>query len=267
MIPTPLTKIDQFYLKREDLNPTGSAKDRALSIQIPAMISRLYTKAVISSTGNAAISANYYCQKHHLDLTIFVSPKITPEKSHLLTGTKLVISPTPIKDAFSFAKKNQAFYLRQSTDPNSFLGYQQIAQELLHQLPQISSIFIPVGSGTTLVGISQKLPKNVPIYIVQPANNCPLASHFDHQYVPEKTSCTDALGVKYLPLKKEVISAAANGLVVQDEDTQKAINSLTDHHLLLAPETALAIAGYYKAVNRHFPVGDYPVILSTGTRR
>ena len=31
---TPLIKLDHFYLKREDQNITGSAKDRAIPVQI-----------------------------------------------------------------------------------------------------------------------------------------------------------------------------------------------------------------------------------------
>ena len=35
---TPLVKIDNLYFKREDLNPTGSAKDRAIPLQIENLI-------------------------------------------------------------------------------------------------------------------------------------------------------------------------------------------------------------------------------------
>ena len=75
-----LIKIENFYLKREDQNPTGSAKDRALIAQIQNLIEKKITNAVISSTGNAAISAAYFCQKQGINLTIFVSPKINLKK-------------------------------------------------------------------------------------------------------------------------------------------------------------------------------------------
>jgi len=60
MSKTDLIKLDDFYIKREDLNPTGSAKDRALFYQVNNLQKLGFTNAVISSTGNAAISASYF---------------------------------------------------------------------------------------------------------------------------------------------------------------------------------------------------------------
>ena len=84
MTNTPLIKIDNLYFKREDKNVTGSAKDRAIPLQIVNLIKKNYTQAVISSTGNAAISAAYFCQQKAIDLTIFLSPKISPQKLSLI---------------------------------------------------------------------------------------------------------------------------------------------------------------------------------------
>jgi len=200
---TPLTKIDHLYFKREDQNITGSAKDRALPLQVQNLIQEGYTSAVISSTGNAAISASFYCQQANIPLTIFVSPKIKEEKISLLKG-KIIKSPKPISDAIKFSKSNHAYLLRQSTDPIAKIAYGQIATEILMQLPNLTSIFIPVGSGTTLLGISLVLPENVKIFAVQPASNPTISSAFVTQYTKENDTITDALSVKYLPLKREI---------------------------------------------------------------
>ena len=73
---TPLQNINSIYFKREDLNPTGSAKDRALQQQLKKLLRLGYKNAVISSTGNAAISAAHFCHQEGINLTVFVSPKI-----------------------------------------------------------------------------------------------------------------------------------------------------------------------------------------------
>lgn len=267
---TPVIKIGSVYFKREDQNPTGSAKDRAIVSQIDNLKKLQYPSAVISSTGNAAISADYYCHQQRIPLTVFVSPDINPRKLSLITHSEVITTSTPISAAFKFAKANQSYFLRQSTDPSALLGYQQIGAEITIQLPQATSLFIPVGSGATLLGISQKLSPTVKIFAVQPSNNCPIASQFDHQFTSEKKSLTDALSAKLLPLKSKVISAInasqGSGIVISLSENSAASAYLESQGLVTSPEGALAYAGYLKAKDR-FDVGDCPLILLTGAKR
>lgn len=250
---TPLENYGEVYLKREDKNITGSAKDRAIDIQTNQSIK----EAVISSSGNAAISAQYFCNQKNIKLKIFVSPKTNLQKLKLLNNYS--VSNQPISDAFKYAKSNHAYNLRQSTDPNSLIGYQEIGKEILIQCPKVTSIFIPVGSGTTLLGISQVLPSSVKIFAVQPASHCPIASHFDKEYIKEESTITDALSVKSIPLKSKVIKACYSGVVVQNNEVQS-------QKIDTSPEGNLAYAGYLKAKKLH-KLGDYPIILLTGAKR
>lgn len=273
MNQTPIIKFDDLYIKREDQNPTGSAKDRAIDVQTDKLVENNIKSAVISSTGNAAISALHFCQQKNIKLTIFLSPKVNKNKLEIIKkyNPDIIFSDQPISDAFKFSKKTGAFYLRQSTDPNALIGYQQIGQEIINQLPQVSSVFIPVGSGTTLLGIASILPKNVKIFAVQPANHAPIASIFDKNFSTENTSVTDALTVKMLPLKSKVISAINNsngsGLIVQNEDVTNAIKHLEMYNVFTSPEGALALAGYQKAKKLNLNIGNFPLILFTGAHR
>ena len=264
---TPLIKIDNLYFKREDLNPTGSAKDRAIPFQIENLIKNSFNSAVISSTGNAAISASFYCEQANIPLTIFVSPKINPHKLSLIKG-HIIKSLQPISDAIKFSKANHSYLLRQSTDPNSQIGYGQIAKEILEQLPQITSLFIPVGSGTTLLGIAKILPDNIKIFAVQPASNPTICSVFNPNYTSENDTITDALSVKYLPLKKEIIKSIKNhggsGIIVSNQAAINLLNFVAQFNA--SPESALSLAAYYQA-QKDYQIGDYPVILLTGTKR
>ena len=267
---TPLVKFASVYLKHEDQNITGSAKDRAISLQVDNLKNLQYPSAVISSTGNAAISAVHFCGQQKIPLTIFVSPDINPQKLSLLPSENLVTTDKPISAAFKYSKTNQSYLLRQSTDPVALTGYRQIGEEIVKQLPKVTSIFIPVGSGTTLLGISQSLPPNVKIFAVQPASHCPIASVFDTDLIPEKTSITDSLSAKMLPLKRKVIAVIkrsnGSGIVVQNQDVIKSDRLFKKNNLITSPEGALAFAGYQKARNI-FPIGDCPVILLTGAIR
>lgn len=267
---TPLTKLGNIYFKREDLNPTGSVKDRAVTLQVEYLINNGYSSAVISSSGNAAISAQHFCQQNQIPLTVFVSPKINPAKLKLFSSVTVITSPKPISSAFKFAKTNHAYFLRQSTDPIALTGYQSIAKELTNQLPQITSIFLPVGSGTTLLGVSQALPPNVKIFAVQPASHCPISSIFDTNFTPEAKTVTDSLSIKYLPLKSQVIAAiqksSGQGIVVQNQAAAAAQKFLYQNQISTSAESALALAGLFN-VQKLLIAGSHPVILFTGAQR
>lgn len=271
MSNTPLIKIEDFYIKREDLNQTGSAKDRALIEQINFLKKKKINKAVISSTGNAAISALHFCHLADIDLAIFVSPKINPDKLKLLESLSrsIIQTPKPISDAFKFAKTHQAYFLRQSTDDNAILGYQQIGKEIIKELPQTTSIFIPVGSGATLYGISKSLPKKVKIFAIQPANNPYIASKFDNDYQPSTISLTDALTVKFSPLKNKIINLlkkSGGAYAINDYQIKSSLEFLSKKGITTSPESAMALAGFFKARNLT-NVGKYPVIIFTGINR
>ena len=273
MANTSLVKLDNIYLKREDQNPTGSAKDRAIPLQIEHLKNQGYQQAVISSTGNAAISAAHFCHQHQIKLTIFLSPKINPHKLNLLKNyeAEIIISPQPISDSIKFSKTNSAYLLRQSTDPVAQIGYQQISLELTEQLPQISSLFIPIGSGTTLLGISQKLPPQVKIFGCQSVANSPISQIFDTNFTPETRLITDALSAKFLPNKNEIIKTIkkfnGSAFSLQNEAIISAHDYLKRLGITTSLEGALSFAAYKKAVDNNFLVGNFPVILLTGAER
>ncbi len=273
MTTTPLVKLDNFYLKREDQNITGSAKDRAIPFQITNLKKQGFKQAVISSTGNAAISAAHFCQQNNIELTIFLSPTISQQKLSLLKkyNHEIIFSPKPISDAIKFSKTNNAYLLRQSTDPSALTGYSQIAEDLISQLPQISSIFIPIGSGTTLLGIAQKLPKNVKIFGAQSSANPTISKFFDQEFSPENRLITDALSVKFLPNKSKIIEAIKRhqgfSFILQNRDIVDADALLQSKNISTSLEGSLSFAGFKKAIKNNYPIGDYPVILLTGAKR
>jgi len=273
MTNTPLVKLDDFYLKREDQNTTGSAKDRAIIVQIENLKKNGFTKAVISSTGNAAISAAYFCQQNQIDLTIFLSDNVNPKKLEILKQypSEIILAKKPISEAIKFSKKNSSYLLRQSTDPTALLGYAQIGQEIVDEFPQITSIFIPIGSGTTLLGISQKLPPSVKIFGAQSVANCPISKNFDQNFTPEIRLITDALSAKFIPQKNKIIDTIkkSNGFsfAIQNEAIISANQFLESKNIFTSLEGSLVFAAFQKAKQNNFEVGNFPVILLTGAKR
>lgn len=265
---TPLHLFDNIYFKREDLSTTGSAKDRAIPNQINNLLSQNFKSAVISSTGNAAISAQYFCSQNNVDLTIFVSPHTDPNKLSLLKNYR--ISDKPISDAIKFSKQNNAYLLRQSTDESAIKGYSSLGKELTNELPNVTSVFFPASSGATLLGCSQELPSSVKIFAVQSAYNCPISKVFTSDFHPESSNITDALTAKFVPLKSQVVSAIKNssgsGLVISNSEILTAQKTLESYNINCSLEGALTLAGLRKAKTK-FDIGQYPVVIITGTKR
>jgi threonine synthase len=279
--PTPHQIIDHIIFKQEYLNPTGSIKDRGINHQIHYLQKQGINKAVISSSGNAAISAAYFCNQAGISLTTFLSPKINPNKlNHLKQfSIDIQITPRPISSAFRYAKETGAHLLRPSKDPQGPNGYQSLGQELAKLTT--TAVFFPVSSGTTLAGTFQgylqasgnhfKTFKQIPqFHIVQSTSCHPLASRYDQDFTPTKSSLADALVAKSVPRKNQVIQIVnqtqGSGWVISDSEITKASRWLSRHKLKCSPEGAAALAAIWKAKTQGWTWPNPIVCLLTGKK-
>lgn len=270
---TPLVKIDDIYFKCEYQNPTGSHKDRAFKLQIARLKKNGVKKAVISSSGNAAISASYYCGINGIDLTIFISPSINKHKLEVLKESKCEIIETkkPISAAFKFAQKNASFNLRQSTDPEASIGHEAIADEILGENVVPDAVFLPVSSGTTLAGISNGFNKKgykIPIHAVQTDVIYPIASQFDNDFTSStEKSLADAIVARFTPREKEIIriikDTNGSAWVIGNREMLIAREWLLKNNLNCSYEGAAVVAALWKARKKGYKFGN-PVCLLTG---
>lgn len=270
---TPLIKIDSIYFKCEFKNPTGSHKDRAFAYQISQLSKKGIKKAVISSSGNSAISAARYCQIAGIDLHIFVSGKINRKKLKVLQdlGSKIITTLRPVSEAFKFSKVNNAYNLRQSTDPNAPVGYQDIATEIIKEGIVLDGVFIPVSSGTAATGISmgfEKLNYTVAIHAVQTETVNPISSVFDNNFKKSSDiSLADAIVARYTPREEEVIAIIkkthGSGWVISNSQIKVALSWLQSHDLNCSYEGALTLAALWKAQKSGFSFKS-PVCILTG---
>lgn len=174
---TPLEKLKlennlNIFLKREDRNPTGSWKDRGVAFKVSKLKEKNSKEAVISSSGNAAISFIKYAELYtDLKLHIVVSESsINPKKleilKHLTDGTKHEIHLS------QFAKTKRAQLaakgienLSSSTDSDVLKGYYSLGFELATQIKKskVPAIFAPCSSGAAVVGMVQGLSMRLEI--------------------------------------------------------------------------------------------------------
>lgn len=272
---TEETSFDGITLKREDKNPTGSLKDRGMAFLISKALEEGKRNLVISSSGNAAISAAEYCNLAKINLAVFVSSKINKRKLEKINekGAEIFQSLRPVSEAIKFARKKNFFNLRPSRNEFGSEGYQTIAFELAQKEGVIDDFFLPVSSGTALLGIAKGFRKLgfVPrFHICQPASFCPLSGIYDKDSVLEKENLVDALVAKFTPLKGQIINlikeCGGSGWVVENKQIVSAEEVLSAKKIDTSFEGALALACIIKARQKGVALGK-TVCLLTGTKR
>lgn len=269
---TPILKYeDEIFFKREDLNPTGSLKDRGMAFVISKVVFQGHKNFVLSSSGNAAISASEYCKLAGANLFIYVSPKINKGKLEALKkkAAKIIITERPLSESQKFAAENNFISLRLSRIEFAHLGYKTISFEIAKQLGEINDIFIPVSSGVCCLGIFkgfQEIGIHPRIHVCQGSSNGPIASFFDKEIHAEESMAT-ALVAKTSPLAgqiKEIIEKSKGfGWVIDNQRIISAQRKLKEIGVDTSNEGALAFAAINKSEEKEWKLGK-TVCLLTG---
>ncbi|MFC1721798.1 PLP-dependent lyase/thiolase [Patescibacteria group bacterium] len=145
----------KIWLKREDANPNGSHKDRSLAYQISRASNRGSKELVISSSGNAAISAAAFCRQARIKLWVFLSPDVNRQKFLQVRKFKpqIIISRRAIRLANYLASRKKLHNLRPSTDDDSVTGFKSLGLEIFSDWEKPLPVFTYVTSGSSLLGI------------------------------------------------------------------------------------------------------------------
>ncbi|MFC2157668.1 threonine synthase [Acidobacteriota bacterium] len=200
---TPLLKLDRIgetlnlpavYAKLENMQPTGSFKDRGTSVAVQIAVSIGLKKIGTVSTGNMAASTSAFGAKAGLQTYILVKEDTGIEKI-LSTG---VFGSTVFKTSGDYGElfkksleigKRHGIYFMNSVDPFRIEGYKTLSFELYLQFdrspPEL--IFVPVSAGGHLIGLIkafeelliQKYIDRIPTFIgVQAEGNSPIQTAF-----------------------------------------------------------------------------------------
>lgn len=272
----PLTKalgLNHLWFKREDLNPTGSHKARSLAYQVSKYHQEGKNLLVISSSGNAAISAAAYCRLAGIKLVVFISPLTPrPKIDQLgLLGAMVVSTPKPINMARYAARHFDLVNLRPSVDDASIEGFKSIAFEIYEKGLDPEAIFVFPTSGSSLIGIGRgfidlkekygqiaKLPQ---IHAVQSGKITSVVKDFspdnraqstEHRPVKEEEeTLAGYLGVKNTPRKEEIVKmirlTKGKGWWVSSEEILEASSLLNHYGITTSAEGAANFAGVIKA--------------------
>src|SRR5947208_2648221 len=153
--------LKRLWIKDEAQNPTGSFKDRGLSLAISRAKELGVTKAAIPSAGNAGGSFAAYAARAGIEAHVFM-PRDTPLANQIEVaqyGAELTLVDGLITDCGRLIteKKTTEGWFDVSTlkepyrlEGKKTMGY-EIAEQLNWHLPDV--IIYPTGGGTGLIGM------------------------------------------------------------------------------------------------------------------
>jgi len=273
----------ELIVKREDKNPTGSWKDRGSAYTITRLLSENRFEAVISSSGNAAISLLTYANTvPGFKLHIVVSPNINPrklEKIKNLLGEnhKIYITDNTRKESIEISAKLKIPNLRASLDDQIIKGYWSLGFELAKLIKENNTnantaIFVPVSSGTTLVGLVQGLfmrleneDKMPQIYVCQTQSVHPMVNNLvsheldnsnnanvkDSSLIVEKSlsdSIIDTVALRSPQINKIIKTTNGDSFAITNNEINNAKEWMERRgDSTLSSTSILSIAGYLKA--------------------
>jgi threonine dehydratase len=159
----------QVHLKLENLQFTGSFKERGAASRLLLLSDEERTRGVITaSAGNHAQAVALHASRSGVVATV-VMPEATPlvkvqaTESH---GAHVVLHGTGYDDAaeraLELAAETGAIYVHPFDDLEVMAGQGTIGLELLEQLSDFDAIIVPVGGGGLIAGIATVLREKKP---------------------------------------------------------------------------------------------------------
>ncbi|MCW4046005.1 MAG: threonine synthase [Candidatus Bathyarchaeota archaeon] len=269
--------LKQLYVKNEGENPTGSFKDRGMTVGVTKAV-ELGVKAVIcASTGNTSASLAAYAAKAGLQCAVLIpSGKIAYGKlaQAMIYGAKVLQVRGNFDQALDIvlelSEKHGSIYLLNSINPFRIEGQKSLGYEICDQLngEAPDRIVVPVGNAGNISAIWKGcrefhdlgLVKEVPMMTgIQAAGSAPIAQAI-------KTGSATIVPVN----KPETVATAIR--IGAPVSWKKALNAIRESHgtaetvtddeilsaqkllarvegLFVEPASASSIAGLIKLVD------------------
>lgn len=149
------------FLKYENLQYTGSFKERGALVKLRSLSAQARKRGVIAmSAGNHAQAVAYHCRKLGIPATI-VMPLYTPNVKVEHTrehGAEVILHGELLSDAADHARhlavKQGLTLIHPYDDERIITGQGTIALEMLASQPDLEVFIVPVGGGGLISGIA-----------------------------------------------------------------------------------------------------------------
>ena len=250
------------FLKREDLQPIFSFKNRgAYNKIVNIKEDKLKLGVIAASAGNHAQGVASACKKLKIKCLI-VMPKTTPEikiRAVKNFGARVKLFgdnyDQAVKHAYKICKKEMKEFIHPFDDPYTIAGQGTVGKEILETNNHLDAIFVPVGGGGLLAGVSAWIAQNnkkTKIYGVEVDDSaCLYEALKANKRVRLKNVGIFADGVAVEQVGKnnfDVIKECIDGVItVSIDEVCAAVKDLfEDTRVMSEPAGAVALAGLKK---------------------
>ncbi|MCP2604482.1 threonine/serine dehydratase, partial [Candidatus Aminicenantes bacterium AC-708-M15] len=265
------------YLKLENFQITGSFKIRGALNKILSLNSQEKKKIITASSGNHGIAVAYVLDKFDYKGIVYLPKNTSSAKVEILRSYTINIKfyGDDCIETEKFAKKiaedKDYIYISPYNDYKIIGGQGTIAIELERQLKEIDAIFIPVGGGGLISGISGYLkPERPDIKIIgcQPRNSPIMYESIKAGRIVELKSeptISDATagGIEVGSITFDICKKYVDEfIIVEENEIKNAIKLMLDKNsMIIEGAGALSIASFLK-VNRKFRNKNVVLIIS-----
>ncbi len=267
------------WLKFEGLNPSGSFKDRGMTMAITKALAEGAKAVVCGSTGNTSAAAAAYAAKADMDCVVLVPEgKIALGKlaQSMMYGARVLQVRGNFDQALNLAREltqHLPFTIVNSINPDRIEGQKTAAFEIVDALGKAPDILsIPVGNAGNITaywrGFTQyhaakrcaSLPK---MWGFQAAGAAPIV--LGHPVAePETIATAIRIGnpASWVPALEVVHESLGEIRAVTDEDILGAYHYVARHESIFCePASAASVAGLLKF---GVPLGATVVCVLTG---
>ena len=158
------------YLKLEIDLPTGSFKPRGAIYALATNLSRGKIEEVTaSSTGNHGAAVAYAAKTLGVSATIFLPANpnaVKRAKIHDFGARIVETGAVDLAEAFQqaaeYSRRPGVYFLNDATDPDLPAGPGVIGLEIAEQVPQVSTIFVPMGDTALIRGLAAAAKQVIP---------------------------------------------------------------------------------------------------------
>ncbi len=272
-----------LYLKFEGQNPTGSFKDRGMTMAVSKALEEGSSAIVCASTGNTSAAAAAYAARAGMKCFVLLPQNavaLGKLAQALAYGARVLAIDGNFDDALEMVKvinTNHPITLVNSINPYRIEGQKTAAFEVCDQLGDAPDyLAIPVGNAGNITAYwkgfleykNKNLSKNLPKMLgFQAAGSAPIVRN---KVVKNPETIATAIRIGNPASWQKAVEARdqSGGLIdsVTDEEILAAYKLLASTEGIFAePASAASIAGVIKLVNQnYFPEGSSIVCVLTG---
>jgi threonine synthase len=281
--------INELYVKHEGMNPTGSFKDRGMTVGVTKALEFQAKGVICASTGNTSASLAVYASRASLPAYVLLpSGKVALGKiaQALMHGAKVICIKGNFDDSLRIVReisKNPDFYLLNSINPFRLEGQKTIAFEIYDQMKGIpDAVVVPVGNAGNIsaifkgflelreLGVIEEVPRMIG---VQAEGASPIADAFEKRETeiepverPETIATAIRIGspVNAKKALNAIYRSKGYALKVSDDEITEAQKDLARvEGIGVEPASASSLAGLKKALEIGVVERDEKVVCVT----